>query len=67
MTQELIRIGLHFVMFTFSFWCLSGLDMGKHFLPGQAARKAQPMLILLSLALGYLSAQFILAIMYHAQ
>jgi uncharacterized membrane protein YwzB len=64
MTKEIIRIGMHFAMFIFAFWCLSGLNMGKYFLPGQAKRKAQPLLIMLSLALGYLAAQFCLAIMY---
>ncbi len=64
MIGEIARIGFHFVMFGFAFWCLSGLDFSKFFLPGQSARKGQPFLILLSLALGYLGAQFLLAIMY---
>jgi uncharacterized membrane protein YwzB len=52
-------------MFGFSFYALSSLNLGKIMLPGNnRAVKAQLLLILLSLALGYLSAQFILAIVY---
>ena len=63
--NEIARILLHFAMFGFSFYALSSLNLGKIMLPGSSrAVKAQLLLILLSLALGYLSAQFILAIVY---
>lgn len=63
--NELTRIILHFAMFGFSFYALSSLDLGKVLLPGPGrGTKAQLLLILLSLALGYLSAQFLLAIVY---
>lgn len=52
-------------MFIFSFYCLSSLDLAKLLLPVEnRVAKAQFLVILLSLALGYLSAQFILAIIY---
>ena len=64
--EEIGRIVLHFVTFGFSFYCLSGLDLSKLMLnTPQRSTKAQVLLFMMSLALGYLSAQFILAIMYH--
>ena len=63
--KELARILLHFIMFAFSFYGLSGLDVSKIMLnTPQKSAKAQTLLILASLALGYLGAQFILAITY---
>ncbi|MBQ6655214.1 MAG: DUF1146 domain-containing protein [Erysipelotrichaceae bacterium] len=63
--SEIARILLHFAMFGFSFYALSSLDLGKLILPVENRTvKAQLLLILMSLALGYLSAQFILAILY---
>ncbi len=65
MYQEVSRIALHFIMFVASFYCLSSLDLAKILLPSEnRVVKAQFLVILLSLALGYLSAQFILAIIY---
>lgn len=66
MIKEIARIFIHFAMFGFSFYCLSGLDLSKIMLPGpQKNAKTQTLLILMSAALGFLAAQFILAIMYH--
>ena len=63
--NEIARILLHFATFGFSFYALSGLDAGKVMLPGpQRTAKSLTLLVLLSLAIGYLSAQFILAIVY---
>ena len=63
--SEIARIILHFAAFGISFYCLSGLDLGKLMLNSpEKGTKAQVLLTLMSLALGYLSAQFILAIMY---
>ncbi len=65
MYKEITRIAIHFIMFVASFYCLSSLDIAKLLLPVEnRVAKAQFLVILLSMALGYLSAQFILAIMY---
>ena len=65
MFKEVSRIALHFIMFIFSFYCLSSLDLAKVLLPVEnRVVKAQFLVILLSIALGYLSSQFILAIIY---
>ena len=64
--EEIGRILLYFITFGLSFYCLSGIDFAKVMLPkNDRPAKAQFLLILLSMALGYLVAQFILAIMYH--
>ncbi|MBQ9035880.1 MAG: DUF1146 domain-containing protein [Erysipelotrichaceae bacterium] len=63
--KEIARIILHFGTFAFSFYCLSGLDLSKIMLKTpQRNTKAQVLLLMMSMALGYLVAQFILAIMY---
>lgn len=65
MIEKISRVILHFMMFGISFYCLSGVDFAKFFLRTEnRAFKAQVLLLLLSLALGYLSSQFILAIMF---
>jgi len=63
--KELCRVVLYFMMFGVSFYCLSGVDFGKVFLnqPNKSF-KAQMLLVLLSLAIGFLATQFILAIMF---
>ena len=63
--REIMRIFIHFACFGFSFYALSGLDLGRIMLntPEKSA-KGQVLLILLSLGLGYVVAQFILSIMY---
>lgn len=63
--KEIARILLYFAMFGFSFYSLSSLDLAKIMLNcSNRKAKAQLLLILLSLALGYLSAQFILTIQF---
>ena len=65
MFEELARIIIHFLMFGVSFYALSSLDLAKVLLPVKdRSMKAQILLVLLSFALGYLSAQFIMAIRY---
>ncbi|MGI6607592.1 MAG: DUF1146 family protein [Erysipelotrichaceae bacterium] len=65
MFKQITRITLHFIMFIFSFYCLSSLDLAKIMLPVEnRVTKAQFLVILLSMALGYLSAQFVLSIIY---
>jgi len=64
--KEIARILLHFAAFGFCFYALSSLDLAKVLLPTNNRKtKAQLLLLLLSAALGYLVAQFILAIMYN--
>ena len=54
---------VYFVMFSLSFYCLSGLDLGKIMLPSDKKTvKAWILLWLMSLALGYLAGTFILTI-----
>ena len=63
--REIARILLHFGAFGFSFYCLSGLDLSKLMLnTPQRSTKGQVLLLMMSMALGFLVAQFILAIMY---
>lgn len=62
---EISRIFIHFAAFGFSFYCLSGLDMGKLMLNNpERNTKATLLLVLMSMALGFLVAQFIMAITY---
>ncbi|MBQ3376567.1 MAG: DUF1146 domain-containing protein [Erysipelotrichaceae bacterium] len=63
--NAIIKIILHIITFAFSFYCLSGLDLSKIMLntPERGA-KGQVLLFLMSMALGYLVAQFLIAIMY---
>ena len=63
--NAIVKIILHIITFSFSFYCLSGLDLSKTMLntPERGA-KGQILLFLMSMALGYLVAQFLIAIMY---
>lgn len=63
--NTIVKIILHIITFSFSFYCLSGIDFSKFMLnrPDRAA-KATVLLFLLSMGLGYLAAQFLIAIMY---
>ncbi len=63
--NAIVKIILHIITFSFSFYCLSGIDFSKFMLnrPDRAA-KATVLLFLLSMGLGYLTAQFLIAIMY---
>jgi len=64
--DQIMRIGLYFVMFGLSFYCLSALDMGKILLPVKNRdTKAQVLLLMLSAALSYWVSEFLLGIMYH--
>ncbi len=63
-TTYIVNFIIYLVMFGLSFFALSGLDLGKLCLPGKnRAFKAQLLLLLMSLALGYLTGQFFIAIM----
>ncbi len=63
--KEVSRIFLHFAAFGFSFYCLSGLNLSKLMLnTPERDTKALVLLILMSLGLGYLVAQFLLSIVY---
>ncbi len=53
-----LKVGLYLMMFAVSFWALSGLDFAKVLRKGQA-NKAQVLLFLMSLALGWMSAEFL--------
>ena len=53
-----LKVGLYLVMFAVSFWALSGLDFAKVLRKGQV-NKAQVLLFLMSLALGWMSAEFL--------
>lgn len=58
--HTIIRI----VMFVISFMILSGINFDKFLLPNKnKAIKAQGLLVLLSLALGYLSSEFIITLL----
>ena len=63
--NTIVKIILHIITFSFSFYCLSGLDLSKIMLntPERGA-KGQVLLFIISMALGYLVAQFLIAIMY---
>ncbi len=64
--EEITRIVLHIGCFILAFYGLSGLDFSKIMLnrPNRGV-KGQTLLILLSMAIGYLVAQFMLAIVYN--
>lgn len=63
--NSIVKIILHIITFSFSFYCLSGLDLSKLMLnrPDRGA-KGFVLLFLMSMGLGYLAAQFLIAIMY---
>ncbi len=64
-TTYIINFIIYFVMFGLSYYAISGLDLGKLCLPGKnRSFKAQHLLVLMALALGYLTGQFFIAIMY---
>lgn len=59
-----VRITVYFLMFILTFYCLSGIDLGKVMLPGKnRAFKGQMLLWLLSLAVAYGATEFIFALM----
>ena len=63
--NTIVKIIMHIITFSFSFYCLSGLDLSKIMLntPERGA-KGQVLLFMMSMALGYLVAQFLIVIMY---
>ena len=61
MVDIVIRIVLHIVSFGVCWYALSGLDWAKFIKQGRVMQ-AQLLLIVLSMALGYLLAQFLMAI-----
>lgn len=61
--QIITRLLLYFASFGFSFYCLSGLDLSRLMLNSpERNTKATLLLVFMSLALGFLVAQFIIAI-----
>ncbi|MDD6468144.1 MAG: DUF1146 family protein [Erysipelotrichaceae bacterium] len=61
MIHHIVVVVVHFLSFFVSFYCLTGLNLEKILFKGQVA-KAQVFLLLSSIALGYLVAQFFLTI-----
>lgn len=61
MIDIVIRIVLHIISFGVSWYALNGLDWSRFIKQGRTMQ-AQLLLIVLSMALGYLLAQFMLAI-----
>jgi len=57
--QTMIRIVVHMICFVVSLYALEGVDFARFFRKNKAM-KAQILLFLLSMALGYLVAQFLL-------
>jgi len=62
MFDQILKVGIYILAFIASFYCLSGLDLAK-VLRKSEVQKAQVLLLLMSLALGYLVGSFLLAIM----
>ncbi len=62
MSEVIVKISLHVVMFMISFYALSGIDFSRFIYKKQVV-KAQMMLVLFSMALSYLSSQFMIALM----
>ncbi len=63
MPDLVFRILLHLVCFVLAFYALEGLDFTKILRKGQSL-KALILLFLLSMALGYLVAQFLLMLAF---
>lgn len=61
MAYSILQISLHLVCFAFSFYALSGIQFEK-ICDVRKPAKVQLLLVFLSFGLGYLAAQFILAI-----
>ncbi|QIK68940.1 DUF1146 domain-containing protein [Erysipelothrix sp. HDW6C] len=59
--NDILRIGLYLVSFMVSAYALSGVDFGKFMRKGGELRM-QLLLLLLSLGLGYIVAQFLLGL-----
>lgn len=63
MAYFVIKITIHILSFMFSFYALSGVQFDK-LMNVQNPLKAQLLLLFSSMGLGYLVAQFILALAY---
>ena len=61
MQYFIVNVAVHLLCFMLSFWALSGVRFDR-FCDVTKPGKAQLLLLLLSLGLGYLTAQFLLAI-----
>lgn len=61
MQYFIINVAVHILCFILSFWALSGVHFDR-FCDVSKPGKVQMLLLLLSLGLGYLTAQFLLAI-----
>jgi uncharacterized membrane protein YwzB len=59
--NDAIRIIVYLISFGFSLYVLSGLNFNQWFRPGKSYL-AQPLLLMLSLALAYLVAEFVLGL-----
>lgn len=64
MQYFLIRLCVHIVCFMLSFWALSSVHFDR-FCDVRKPGKVQMLLLLLSLGLGYLCAQFLFSITYY--
>ncbi|MEG0526897.1 DUF1146 family protein [Amedibacillus sp. YH-ame10] len=64
MQYYLIRLSVHVICFMLSFWALSSVRFDK-FCDVKKPGKVQMLLLLLSLGLGYVCAQFLLSITYY--
>ena len=63
MVYYLIQLSVYIICFMLSFWALSSVRFEK-FCDVKKPGKVQMLLLLLSLGLGYLCAQFLLSIAY---
>ncbi|MEA5026812.1 hypothetical protein SDC9_89913 [bioreactor metagenome] len=61
MLDIIVRIILHIVSFALSWYALGCIDFARYTKPGHA-KQTQVLYMLISLALGFLVAQFLLAI-----
>jgi len=63
MDKIIVQIILHMICFAVAFYSLNGIDLNRFIKQGRVLQ-AQLLLMILSMALGYLMAQFLLALSY---
>lgn len=63
MKEYILRTILYLSCFCVSFWAFMGLDFEKFIRKGRT-RQAQMILLLISMAVGYLVAQFLMGLLY---
>jgi len=63
MTEIIVRICLHLACFAIAWYALGSIDIARYIKQGHT-KQAQILMFLLSMALGYLAAQFLLAIAF---